>query len=201
MTLQPRDRRALMLLGVALVLAFIFWLASSPSRATVQVAQPVDSIERAEKRLAIVKTAAATMQGREAVLKQASAELAVREKGLIPGTTADQAQAQLLQILDRVGKQQTPPLSIRQKELGVPRSYGDAFGQVTVSVTIDCRIDELVNYLAALSAQPEIVASDEIRFGTAHPKQKTMPVRLTVSGIVARALVPEKLLKKGLLEP
>ena len=83
----------------------------------------------------------------------------------------------------------------------MPRAYGDAYGQVTVSVTIDCRIDELVNYLAALSAQPEIVATEEIRFGTAHPKQKTMPVRLTVSGIVARSLVPDKLLKKGLLEP
>ena len=202
MTLQPRDRRALSVLAVALALFLIYWLASSsPSRATVAAASPVDTIDRAEKRLATLKTVAATMQGRETVLKQASAELTDREKGLIPGGTADQAQAQLLQILDRVGKQQTPPLAIRQKELGVPRGYGDSYGTVTVSVTIDCRIEELVNYLATLSAQPEIVATDEIRFGTAHPMQKTMPVRLTVSGMVPRALVPEKNLKKGIFEP
>ncbi len=92
----------------------------------------------------------------------------------------------------RVAKAQAPPLEIRQAELGQPRSYGDSYGQVTVSVTLDCRIDELINLLAALSAQPEIIATDEIRFGMAHPKQKTMPVRLTVSGIVAHRLVPKR---------
>ena len=202
MTLQTRDKRALVVLGVALVLALIVWMtSSSSSRATLKVAEPVDTIDRATKRLAAVKTAAATLDGKTVVMKQVSAELAEREKGLIPGGTADQAQAQLLQILDSVGKTQSPPLAIRQKELGQPRAYGDAYGQVTASVTIDCRIDELVNFLSALSARPEIIATDEIRFGTAHAMQKNMPVRLTVSGIVARALVPDKSLKKGLLEP
>jgi len=37
---------------------------------------------------------------------------------------------------------------------------------VSVSVTATCRIDELVNFLAALSAQPELAATEEIRFGT-----------------------------------
>jgi hypothetical protein len=63
---------------------------------------------------------------------------------------------------------------------------------VSVSITVTCRIEELVNYLAALSAQPELTATEEIRFGTSHPKQKTMPIRLTVSGLVARRLVPER---------
>jgi Type II secretion system (T2SS), protein M subtype b len=198
MTLQTRDRRALMVLAPVLLLALILWLSSSPSsRGTVKIAEPVDSVDKAEKRLAILKKAAATLGGREAVLKEASLELASREKGLIPGDTAEQAQAQLLQALKRVGREQAPPLDIRQVELAQPSGYGDAYGRVTVSVTIDCRIDEMVNYLATLSAQPEITATDEIRFGTSHPKQKNMPVRLTVSGIVARRLIPEKTLKKG----
>ena len=54
------------------------------------------------------------------------------------------------------------------------------------------RIDELVNLLATLSAQPETIATDEVRFGMANAKQKTMPVRLTVSGIVAQRLAPQK---------
>ena len=58
-----------------------------------------------------------------------------------------------------------------------------------------CRIEDLVNFLAALSAQPELTATEEIRFGTSHPKQKTMPIRLTLSGLVARRLVPAR---KGL---
>ena len=195
MTVQQRDRRALVVLGAVSVLALIYWIAGSSPASSAKVVAPVESIDRTEKGLANLRIRAAALPAKEALLKQASAELAERERGLISGDTADQAQAQLLQVLRRVAKAQTPPLEIRQVELGQPRSYGNAYGQVTVSVTVDCRIDELVNMLATLSAQPETIATDEIRFGMSHPKQKTMPVRLTISGLVARRLVPER---KGL---
>jgi hypothetical protein len=190
-TVEQRDKRALVVLGAVLVLGFIYWMAGSSSR-SVKVSAPVENIDRVEKGLANLRTRAAALPAKEVVLKQANAELAEREKGLISGDTADQAQAQLLQVLRRVAKAQTPPLEIRQVELGQPRSYGNAYGQVTVSVTVDCRIEELINLLSTLSAQPETIATDEIRFGMAHPKQKTMPVRLTVSGIVAQRLAPKK---------
>jgi hypothetical protein len=191
MTNEQRDKRALMVLGAVVVLALIYWLAGSSS-SSVKVTAPVESIDRVEKGLANLRVRAAQLPAKEVVLKQANAELAEREKGLISGDTADQAQAQLLQVLRRVAKAQTPPLEVRQVELGQPRSYGNAYGQVTVSLTVDCRIDELINLLATLSAQPETIATDEIRFGMAHPKQKIMPVRLTVSGIVAQRLAPKK---------
>jgi hypothetical protein len=198
MTLGDRDRRALVILGAALLVGgLIYWLSSSPPSSSGESAKiaPVDSIDRAQKRLAMLRKQAATLLGKQAVLQQASAELSEREKGLIPGDTADQAQAQLLQVVKRVAKQQTPPLEMGQVELGRPRSYSSAYGLVSVSITLTCRIDELVNFLAALGAQPELTATDEIRFGASHPKQKTMPVRLTVSGLVARRLIPQQ---KGL---
>ncbi len=107
----------------------------------------------------MLRRQAATLPGKEAVLKQVSLELAQREKGLIPGDTAEQAQAQLLQIIKRVAQQQMPPLDLGQVELGRPRPFGTAYGQVSVSITMTCRIDELVNFLAALSAQPELAAT------------------------------------------
>ena len=193
MTVQQRDKRALMVLGAVLALAAIYWIAgSSGSGSSARVVAPVESVDRLEKGLANLRARAAALPVKEALLKQAKTEVAEREKGLIPGDTADQAQAQLLQVVRRVAKAQTPPLEIRQVELGQPRSYGNAYGLVTVSVTIDCRIEELVNLLATLSAQPETVATDEVRFGMANPKQKTMPVRLTVSGIVAQRLAPQR---------
>jgi hypothetical protein len=197
MTLTDRDRRALIILGCALVAGgLLYWYSNSAPSPTdsgsVKISAPVDSIDRSEKRLAMLRRQAATLPGKEAVLKQVSLELAQREKGLIPGDTAEQAQAQLLQIVKRVAQQQTPPLDVGQVELGRPKPFGTAYGQVSVSITVTCRIEELVNYLAALSAQPELTATEEIRFGTSHPKQKTMPIRLTVSGLVARRLVPER---------
>jgi hypothetical protein len=196
MTLQDRDKRALAVCGVALALGFIYWIAgpSSTSRGP-RAAVAVDTVDRAEKRLANLQNSLATLDGKQALLKQATSELAEREKGLIVGDTAEQAQAQLLQIVRRVAKAQTPALEIRQSELRQPRPFGDAYGQVTVAVTIDCRIDELINLLAALGEQPELLASEDLRFGAANPKLKSMPVQLTVSGLVPRRLVPEK---KGL---
>jgi hypothetical protein len=201
MTLADRDRRALMILGAALVVGgLLYWYSnSSPSASSggAKIPVPADSVDRNQKRLAMLRKQAATLPGREAVLKQVSLELAQREKGLIPGDTAEQAQAQLLEIIKRVAEQQMPPLDLGQVELGRPISFGAAYGQVSVSITVTCRIDQLVNYLAALSAQPELIASEELRFGMSQPKQKTMPVRLTVSGLVAGRLVPAR---KGLSE-
>jgi hypothetical protein len=192
-TLQDRDKRALLILAVALPLGvLIYWVTGSSSSGSAKVVAPSESVERDEKRIAVLRTALATVDGKQAVLKQVSTELAEREKGLIPGDTAEQAQAQLLQILRRLAKAQTPSLDIRQSELGQPRSYGESYAKVTVSVSLDCRIDDLLNLLAALSAQPEIIATDEIRCAAANPKSKSMPVRLTVSGLVPRRLVPEK---------
>jgi hypothetical protein len=192
-TLQDRDKRALLVLAVALPLAvLIYWATGSSSSGSAKVVAPSETVERDEKRIAVLRTALATVDGKQAVLKQVSTELAEREKGLIPGDTAEQAQAQLLQIMRRLAKAQTPPLDIRQSELGQPRSYGESYAKVTVSVSLDCRIDDLLNLLAALSAQPEIIATDEIRCAAANPKSKSMPVRLTVSGLVPRRLVPEK---------
>jgi hypothetical protein len=196
-TLQTRDKRALILLAISALAMIVYWVSgssSSVSRST-KVAAPVDSLDRAQKRLANLRRQVATLSGKEALFKQASTELAAREKGLIPGDTADQAQAQLLQILRRVAKDQTPPLEIRQVEFGQPRPYGDAYGTVSVSVTMDCRIDEMINYLASLSALAELVTTEEIRTGQSNQKQKTMPVRLTMLGVVERRLIPEK---KGL---
>jgi hypothetical protein len=194
-TVQDRDKRALLVLAVALPVAGLIYLlsgSSSSSGGGSKVVAPVESVTRDERRIAILRAAMATVNGKESVLKQVSAELAEREKGLIPGDTAEQAQAQLLQIMRRLAKTQFPPLDLRQSELSQPRSYGESYAKVTVSVSFDCRIDELLNLLAAISAQPEIIATDEIRCGAANPKSKSMPVRLTVSGLVPRRLVPEK---------
>jgi hypothetical protein len=198
--MSDRDRRALLILAPIVVLAAVYYFVSNSSPSSsggAKISAPVDSIDRTEKRLAMLRRQAATLPGKEAVLKQVSLELAEREKGLIPGDTAEQAQAQLLQIIKRVAQQQMPPLDLGQVELSRPRPFGAAYGQVSVSITLTCRIEDLINFLAAMSAQPELTATEEIRFGASHPKQKTMPIRLTVSGLVARRLVP---VRKGLQE-
>jgi hypothetical protein len=46
--------------------------------------------------------------------------------------------------------------------------------------------------LVGLAARPELIASNELRVTSANPKNKTIGVHLTVSGVVPRKLVPGK---------
>ncbi|MEO7142517.1 MAG: type II secretion system protein GspM [Bryobacteraceae bacterium] len=193
MTLTDRDKRAVLLLG-AVVAAVVVWL-SFPAGGTAKVVRPADSTALAEKRLNRLRQLAATLPAREGILKQVSSDLDKREKGLLQAATAAQAQAQLVQIVRKLGKAQSPPLEIRGVEIGQVHPFGDAYGEVTVAVTFDARIEQLVDLLADLTAQPEIVASNELRVSPGNPKDKMLSVRLTVSGVVPKRLVPEK---KGL---
>jgi hypothetical protein len=61
-----------------------------------------------------------------------------------------------------------------------------------VAVQIECRIDQLVNLLAGLQSEPELVATSDLRVLSSNAKEKTVSVRLAVSGVVPRRLVAEK---------
>lgn len=190
MRLTDRDKRALILLaGISVVL--IGWYVGSGDD-TVKVVGPVNDIPAAERRLTRLRQIAATIPGREETLGKARAELDRREKGLIHAETAAQAQAQLLQILVRLGRKQSPPIDMRNTEIEPVKALGDSYGEVIVALNFDSGIEQLVDFLADITAQRELVATTDLRVGAAHPKAKTVPVRMTVSGIVRRELVPDK---------
>jgi Type II secretion system (T2SS), protein M subtype b len=191
MTITERDRRALILLGVAAVLILIVRsFVGGGNEGNAAVAAPVDSIPRAEKRLEKLRQLAATVPGKEAVLKEVTAELAGREKGVLVAETAPQAQAQLLQIARTAGKKNN--IDVRGGEFGAVRALGADYGEVAVAMSFECRIDDLVNFLAELTTQPEILATSEIRINSANLKEKTVAVRLGLTGVVPRKLVPAK---------
>ncbi len=191
MTLGPRDRRALAVLAASAILWGVVYRFMRASPAPV-VAASTNSAEFAEKRLARLRDTAATVPAKEGILRKVSAELATREKGLIVADTAAQAQAQLIQTIRRLGSAEAPPIEIRATEIGPVQNFGDAYGEADVSVQIECRIDQLINLLAALASQPELISPTDLRVSAANPKDKTIGVRLTVAGIVPRKLVPQK---------
>lgn len=190
MTLTDRDKRALLLLGVVVV-ATVIWLSFSGG-GSAKVVTSAESTALAEKRLARLRLLAATAPGKTVVLQKVNAELAQRERGLLQADTVAQAQAQLMQIVRRIGKAQVPPLEVRGLEAGQVHPLGDAYGEVSASVSFESHIEQLVDLLADLSAQPEIVASNELRITMANPKEKILNVRLTVSGVVPKRLVPAR---------
>jgi hypothetical protein len=191
MTLEPRHRRALPFVALILAvgIAIRFWPESSTP---VVVASTADDLAAAQRRLARLREVAATVPEREEILKKVNAELAAREKGLIVADTAAQAQAQLIQIIRTLGRAENPPVEIRTTEGFGLRPLGDAYGEATVSVQVECRIDQLINMLAGIAARPELVSTSDLRVTSSNAKEKTIGVHLTVAGVVPRKLVPEK---------
>ena len=192
MNLRPRDRRALAWLAVAALLGMIVYFWPANQGAVAVVAPTGDPVTLAETRLARLRESAATVPAKENVYKKVSADLALREKGIIQADTAAQAQAQLIQIIRRLGAAENPAIEIRSTELNPIRPFGDSYGEASVAVQIECRIDQLVNLLASLAAQPELVATSDLRVLSSNAKEKTVAVRVTISGVVPRRLVPEK---------
>ena len=193
MTLQRNDRRALAILAAVVAIFAVYELWPDNSTPTVAATVPtLNSVPAAERRLAQLRDTAATVPGKEETLKGVAAELAVREKGLIAADTKDQAQAQLIQIVRKLGRAEAPPIEIRSTELGGGHPLGDAYGAVDLAVQIECRIDQLINLLAALAAQPELISTTDLRVTSANAKEKTVLVRLGLMGVVARKLVETK---------
>jgi hypothetical protein len=189
MTLTSRDKRALVLLGLA-VIVILIWKASSGGGPQVQIATAADSVPQAERRLSRLRQIAATVPGKEELFKKVSDEVAVREKGMIVADTGQQAQAQIQQILRKLGA--NFGIEVRGAEFGPVKPLGSDYGEAPVSVSFDCAIEQLVNFLSALGSQPEILGTSDIRVSTGNPKDKRIAVRLTVSGVVPKKLIPEK---------
>jgi hypothetical protein len=189
-SLSQRDRRAVTLLGAAVILAgaYYFWPGNPPAPA----AAGVQTVDQAEKRLARLRETAASAPSRESVLQEVGAQLAAREKGLIQAETAAQVQAQLLQMVRRLASAESVPIEIRTTEIGAVAPFGDVYGSVNISIQIECTIEQLINLMAAISAQPELVATSDLRVTSSSPKNKVVGVRLTLTALVPRKLVPER---------
>ena len=188
MKLEKRDQRALLLLAAAAVVMLLLKLSTRSGPEVAEAA--TDSVEMAEKKLARLRQLAATVPGKEGLLKQANEQLAAREAGVIQAETAQQAQAQLLQVIRELGKKES--FDARGGEFGPVSPLGADYGEVSVAVSFECGIDHFVNFLAALTSEKALLASSEMRISAANPKEKTVTVRLTLSGVIPRHLVPEK---------
>jgi len=193
MTAGTLDRKTLLMALVAVVLLILVVRYRVLGDAQAQVVAPAESIPMAEQRLQRVRQLAAMVPGKEAVLKQAAAELASREKGLLTADTAEQAKAQLLDVIHRVAE--ANGIDARGLEQSSVKQLANDYGEVSVGVTFTCGIEQLVNFLAAIANEPQILATNEINVSGGNDKKKNVLVRLGLSGVVPKRLVPAR---KGL---
>jgi hypothetical protein len=148
-----------------------------------------DDIPSAQKRLRKLREIAATIPAREQLLKQAQAELATREKGVLLAPTESQAQALVLGTLNELARNNG--INTQGAEFH-DRVVTKDYGEVGVTVRFTCDIVQLVNLMAAIGNQPQILATNELRVTGGTEKNKILQAVLTVTGVVPRKLLPDK---------
>ncbi len=181
-----RWKAAILVLGPVLILLRLGVFQSSDA----PVVAPTESIPVAEQRLERLRRMAATVPGKEAVLKQAAAELNAREAGVLKADTAAQVQAQLLDTIRQAATANN--IDARGAEELRVQPLANDYGEVSVVETFTCGIEQLVNLLADLANRPQIMATNEISISGGNDKNKNVQVRLNLSGVVSKKLVPQK---------
>jgi hypothetical protein len=183
------DRKSVLVLVVGVALLLIIRFGIYGDRVTPGVTATMD-IPTAEKRLQRLREIAATIPAKEELLKEASADLATREKGILQAPTEAQADAQLLETVNNLARGN-----------GIATQGGDFrdapltkdYGEISVTVSFNCDIVQLVNLMAAIADQPQILATRELRLYDGNDrKNKTLRAMLTVSSVAPRKLLPEK---------
>ncbi len=191
-TLGTMDRKTLVALACAgATIVFAVLRVAGAGDSGTAVVSATESIPQAERRIERLRQLAATAPGKEELLKRVSTELKTRETGLLQADTPAQAQAQLLDIIHRVAARNG--FDARgAEELREARPLGNDYGEISVAESFTCGIDQLVNFLSDLADEPQILATNEIHIAGGNDKKKNLQVRLSLSGIVPRKLVPAK---------
>ncbi len=189
MQIGSLDRRSVFaLVGALAVFLLVRFVFFGDNRATVVAA--TETIPATEKRLERVRQIASTVPGKEELLKKAQAELAEREQGVLRADTEAQAHAQLLELVHGIARANGIDARGMQEFRGDPIS--EDYGEIWTTVAFGCNVDQLVNFLSALGNQPQILATYDIHVSGGSDKKKTIQVRLSVSAIVERKLIPKR---------
>ena len=189
MTTGTLERKHAILLAVGVTAILLLKFVVLDGRTSAVVAA-TESAPMAENRLRKLRGIAATVPAKETMLKQVTAELESREKGLLKADTGAQAHALLQALLHRAGE--ANGIDIRGMEDARVRLLGNDYGEAMVFVRFTCRIEQLVNLLAQLANEPELLATNQVQITGGADKNKLLQVRLGLSGVVTRKIAQEK---------
>ncbi len=183
--MSQRDRRALLLLGAALVVFLVLQFGVLPrSGAGPESSTPVGVLE---KRLARLQQVERQKPRAAAAAEAASRDLAEVEKGLLKAATPAQASAEMQQLLRDLLRGQG--MNMQSSEFGAIRPAGEDYAQVPLTVNFNCGIEQWINFMAALRNAPQVLSTVEVRLANADTRNKTVQVRMIVAGYIPASLV------------
>ena len=185
MAMRERDQRALRWAGVAAVLFLLFRFVVFPAWDRWETGRT--DVPLREKSLAKYRSAvdSAALRGTEAARWEALLQEA--ESGLLTGSTAAVASAELQQWIKDAADRQA--IEIRSSEFLPAKPLGDDYVEVPLGVQFQCRLDSFVGFLNELQSGPKALAVTRWGLVATGSPQKLLNINLIISGI---ARSPEK---------
>ncbi len=186
--MTERDKKALIGLAIAVVLFLLLQtdvalpgLGGGPSGAT--------SVEAVEQKLRLARARAGRAPLVEAEAKSARESLEALEKGVLSSENAALAKAEMRQIVEDLLHEES--IAMKSAGFAAVEREGEHYAAVPVVVDFNCRIEQLVNWMAAVGNAPKLLATRAIRVGKVNKDTKAVAARVTLEGFLPIARTPE----------
>ena len=187
MAVQSRDRRALIILGVAAILFLLLqtdFIIPSGGGSSI-----VTNVEASEEKLLLAQTRVRQKPVVDAEFKAISAQQEALEKGLLASETAALAQAEMRELIG--GLLRSAGIAMKASRFGTVRLEGEDYTQIPLIVDFNCTIERFVNLMADIANAETLLSSRAIKVGAGNAETKSVTVQFTVSGYLPVSRTPE----------
>ena len=186
--MTQRDKRALGVLGVTVALFSLLQVdVSLPGFKTEVLGET--SIEAAEQALRLARAHAGRGPLVQAEDKASREALEKIEKGLLVSENAALALAEMRQILEDL--LHVEGIAMKSAKFSTVKREGEHYAAVPVDINFTCRIEQFVNWVAAVGNASRLLSTRRISLNPDNSDTKVIRARVTVAGFLPIARTPE----------
>lgn len=192
-SLSERDRRALAALAAAAAIFLFLDLLVLPLMDRAQKLHSVLPLK--EKTLRKYQQKAALSPGQEKDWQGLQARLAVLQKGLLSSRTAPLAAAELQEVVKQLlARQGIEMQNAAFQPVRLLKVADATYSVVPLSLSFECRLDQLTNFLLAAHSSGKALALDQFSIRALPPnlrgQQKMVSVQMVIRGLMLAEAAP-----------
>ena len=192
-SLSARDQRALLLLAAATAMFLLLDLLVLP------VMDPAEKLRASlplkEKTLRKHRRLVALAADQKKEFQEMQARLAEAEKGLLSSSTSALAAAELQEVIKQLmAKQGMEMRNAAFRPVRVLKVSGASYNVVPLSLSFQCRLDQLTSFLLAAHASRKVLALDQLSIRAlpsrpGRPQKPQKPQKMVAVRMVIRGLM------------
>ena len=148
-----------------------------------------ESLEGIERQFRLTRARAGRIPLVQAQAKTVQENLERMEKGLLASQNIALAQAEMRQILER--SLQAEDIVMENARFVSAERKNDHYAAIPITVNFSCRIEQLVNWVAAVGNSSQLLSTIKIRIDSPNLDSKTVRVTATVAGFLPASRAPE----------